>query len=90
MPSPSPEAPTHLHRKFTGLNGLILETPDADYRWRWIVTPADAETIIRGLTHDITYSNFKSTAAKQPDQSAKLSVLHDIWGIHHGWQDIDG
>ena len=77
-------------QSFTGLNGPILETPNADYRWRWIVTPADAEVITRCLTHDITYSNFKSTVAKQPDQSAKLSGLHDIWEIHHEWQKVAG
>jgi hypothetical protein len=55
-----------------------------------IVTPAAAETITRCLTHDITYSNFKSTVARQPDQSAKLTGLHDIWELHHGWQDING
>lgn len=74
----------------TALAGPILETPTTDYRWRWIVTSADAETITRCLTHDIIYSNFKSTVARQPDQSAKLTGLHDIWEIHHGWQDIDG
>jgi hypothetical protein len=74
-------------QSFTGLAGAILETPAADYRWRWIVTPADAETITHCLTDDITYSNFKSTVAQQPDQAAKLSGLHDIWAIHQGWQD---
>lgn len=73
---------------FTALTGPILETPTADYRWRWIVTPAEAEVITQRLTHDITYSNFKSTVAQQPDQSAKLTGLHDIWEIHHGWQKI--
>lgn len=73
-------------QSLTGLAGSILETPVADYRWRWIVTPADAEAITCRLTHDITYSNFKSTVAKQPDQSTKLAGLHDIWEIHHRWQ----
>ncbi len=76
-------------QSFTGLTGPILETPVADYRWRWIVTPADAEVVTRCLTHDITYSNFKSTVAQQPDQSGKLRGLHDIWAIHHGWQKSD-
>lgn len=73
-------------QSFTGLAGPILETPTADYRWRWIVTPADAETITRCLTADISYSNFKAAVAHQPDQAAKTSGLHDIWEIHHGWQ----
>lgn len=71
---------------FTGLSATILETPSADYRWRWIVSPADAETITRCLTADITYSNFKGIVARQPDQTAKLTGLHDIWEIHRGWQ----
>ncbi len=70
----------------TDLTGPILEIPTADYRWRWIVTPTEAEQITRCLTQDITYSNFKSTVAQQSDQSAKLTGLHDIWEIHHGWQ----
>jgi hypothetical protein len=73
-------------QSFTGLTGPILETPDADYRWRWIVTPADAEIVTRRLAQDIDYSNFKGTVARQPDQTAKLTGLHDIWKIHHGWQ----
>jgi hypothetical protein len=71
---------------FTGLTGTILETPTADYRWRWIVTPVEAEVITSHLTQDIAYSNFKSTVAQQPDQSTKLTGLHDIWEIHHAWQ----
>jgi hypothetical protein len=70
----------------TSLVGPILETPTADYRWRWIVTPDEAEEITRRLAQDINYSNFKGTVARQPDQSAKLPGLHDIWDIHHGWQ----
>lgn len=70
----------------TDLTGPILETPPADYRWRWIVTPAEAETITLRLTQDIHYANFKGTVAKQPDQSAKLTGLHTIWEIHHAWQ----
>lgn len=73
----------------TGLTSPILETPTADYHWRWIVTPTEAEVITRCLTHDITYSNFKSTVARQPDQATKLTGLHDIWEIHHGWQATD-
>lgn len=71
----------------SGITGPILETPTADYRWRWIVTPAEAKVITLRLTQDITYSNFKSTVAQQPDQFAKLSGLHDIWEIHHDWQN---
>lgn len=72
---------------FTGVPGPILETPTADYRWRWIVTPAEAKVITVRLTQDIIYSNFKSAIARQPDQSAKLPALHDIWTLHHGWQN---
>ncbi len=73
-------------QSFTGLAGAIIETQSADYRWRWIVSPADAETITRCLTADISYSNFKGIVARQPDQAAKLSGLHEIWEIHHRWQ----
>jgi hypothetical protein len=52
-----------------------------------IITPAQADEITRRLTQDITYSNFKGTVARQPDQSAKLTGLHEIWEIHHGWQE---
>lgn len=74
-------------QSFTGIAGTILETPSADCRWRWIVTPADAETITRCLTADISYSNFKAAVARQTDQAQKLSGLHDIWAIHHRWQE---
>jgi hypothetical protein len=75
----------NLH-SLTSLTGPILETPDADYHWRWIVTPAEAEVITRRLAQNIDYSNFKGTVAKQPDQTEKLAGLHDIWEIHHRWQ----
>jgi hypothetical protein len=71
----------------TGLNGDILETPHADYRWRWIVTPLQAKVITVRLTDDIDYTNLKGAVARQPDQSAKNTGLHDIWSIHHRWQN---
>ena len=71
----------------TGVHGEILETPHADYRWRLIITPQQGEQITTALTRDVTYSNFKASVAQQPDQSAKLQGLHEIWGIHHSWQD---
>ena len=73
----------------TGLTEPILETTDSDYRWRMIVTPVDGEYLVSLLTHDIDYTNFKGVVAKQPDQSAKLTGLHAIWEIHHGWQSDD-
>ena len=73
-------------QKLTALTGHILETPAADYRWRWIVTPTQAEAITRRLTQDIDYSNFKGVVAKQSDQCSKLTGLHAIWEIHHEWQ----
>lgn len=34
-------------QKATTLTGQIHEIPTPDYRWRWIVTPAEAEEITR-------------------------------------------
>lgn len=70
----------------TGLSGGILETPTADYRWRVIVTPEQAEPIVQQLAKDITYANFKSSVAARPDQTSRSDDLHEIWDIHRRWQ----
>lgn len=50
-----------------------------DYRWRVSLTRADFVTLAARLAEQVTYPNFKSAVAKQPDQASKSGPLHDVW-----------
>lgn len=70
----------------TGMDAEIIETPNADYRFRLIVTPHAVGGVLLALGNGITYSNFKGAIAKTPDQAHKEPGLHRIWSIHRDWQ----
>lgn len=65
----------------------ILETPAADYRFRIVVQRWKWETVAAKLTADIDYSNFKGKIAQIPNQRDKSNMLHDIWSLHHEYQE---
>ena len=73
-------------QKLTSNAAPILETPDADYRWRIILTPSESEHIVALLARDIDYPNFKASVAKRADQKQRGHDYHRIWELHHGWQ----
>lgn len=59
----------------------IEEWPQADYRWR-IRIPSDSDeicTVFAALCGSITYTNFKSEIAANPDQREKIGAYHEIW-----------
>jgi hypothetical protein len=64
----------------------IIETPDADYRWRLIVQRWKWDVVGAALVADIDYGNFKGKIATIPTQREKSGMLHDIWDIHHQYQ----
>lgn len=64
----------------------IIETPDADYRWRLIVQRWKWEIVGAHLVADIDYGNFKGKIATIPTQREKGPMLHDIWDVHHRYQ----
>ncbi len=65
----------------------IIETPQADYRWRLIVQRWKWEIVGAHLVADIDYGNFKGKMATIPEQLDKLPMLHDIWNLHHRYQE---
>ena len=61
------------------LNKKIIETEQADYRFRVIVTPRELEDIMLTLADSVDYPNFKSMIDTRPDQKNK--PYHDVWGV---------
>ena len=64
----------------------IITTPDADYCFRIIVTPATAALVMAEITERIDYPNFKSRIGETPGQLDKLPALHEVWHIMHDYQ----
>jgi hypothetical protein len=59
----------------------IIQTPEADYHWRVMITKEEASEIFLRQFQEINYPNFKSAIAQTPDQRDKLQAYHDIWGV---------
>ena len=58
----------------------IVDTPQADYRFRIIVSQPHAVSLVSRLAASIDYSNLKETVADQPDQRDKLPAYSSLWG----------
>lgn len=67
----------------------ILETPQADYRWRIICEPGEATIMLAYLAEQIDYRNFKGRMSTLPDQRPKMHDLHRVWHIMHDRQRND-
>lgn len=65
----------------------IIETPQADYRFRIVLQRWKWELVAGKLMADIDYSNFKGKMATIPQQRDKIGMLHDIWHLHHEYQE---
>lgn len=59
----------------------IIETLDADYRFRVLVPKKEMATLIAQKILDLDYPNFKSKIARSPSQKDKLAAYHEIWGV---------
>lgn len=57
----------------------IIETPDADYRYRFIVGKVGINRVFDALERSVDYPNFKAEIAALPDQRHKLRAYHEIW-----------
>lgn len=62
----------------------ILETLDADYRFRVLVSKKDVAALIAQKILDLDYPNFKNKIANVPSQKDKLTAYHEIWEVM--WQ----
>lgn len=70
-----------------GIGERIIETPEADYRWRIVVDPEVAQAAVGILVGMITYSNFKAEVHRNPDQDHKSDALLTVWGAMREVQD---
>lgn len=59
----------------------IIETLDADYRFRVLVPKKEMAVLVAQKILDLDYPNFKSKVARIPSQKDKLTVYHEIWGV---------
>jgi hypothetical protein len=58
----------------------VIETPEADYRYRIIIEPDEWKALAVKLADEVTYPNFKSEAARQHGHDAPyVKALHRIW-----------
>jgi hypothetical protein len=86
----------NLQKRFTadgfGMLGNIIETPDADYRFRIITEPATVQIVLANLADDINYPNFKSAchAAGFDDNRTYINALHAVWTTMYSTQQIGG
>jgi hypothetical protein len=74
----------NLKREFQ-LTGKIIETPQADYRWRIVCRPTTWEMLALKLAQDVDYSNFKNSVGD--DQHDK--PLMAVWSAMHRFQEDD-
>ena len=69
-----------------GLTGTYLETPDADYIARLIVTPDELPRFYALLAQTVDYPNFKGKIHDLPDQADKLGTYGRMWSAAYAYQ----
>lgn len=69
-----------------GLNGTYLETPDADYIARLIVTPGELPRFYALLAETVDYHNFKGKIHDLTDQADKLPMYGRMWSAAYAYQ----
>lgn len=58
----------------------VIETPEADYRYRIIIEPEEWTKLAGKLADEVQYTNFKSEAASQHGHdNPYIKALHRIW-----------
>jgi hypothetical protein len=70
---------SHLQALFP--DSLIVQTPDADYRFRTVVSKKVVRKFVSDQVSAITYGNFKDTVVDPDYHSACLQVwsaMHDL------------
>lgn len=65
--------------RLAALESEILETPDADYRYRLLLSGAEIGRALVALGQTINYSNFKNRIHDLPDQRHKNDAYMSIW-----------
>lgn len=57
----------------------VLEWPDADYRYRMVITLEDLLEIMVRLATDVDYASFTNRIASSDSQCNKLGAYHKVW-----------
>ena len=57
----------------------IVETPEADYRYRFVTSRKPVSFLMSKLADGIDYPNFKAEIAARPDQRRK--PYHTVWNV---------
>lgn len=68
----------------------ILTTPEADYRYRVVLTREAWAAVDAELVSEQTWSNFKNEAAQVIGQDDYVGALHRIWEVMYGVQRRQG
>lgn len=69
-----------------GIVGTYLETPDADYIARLIVTPDELPRFYTLLAQSVDYHNFKGKIHHLPDQADKVDTYGKMWSAAYAYQ----
>lgn len=66
--------------RFWAAHPEVIETPEADYRYRIIIEPGEWKALAVKLADEVTYPNFKDAAAQKHGHASKyVKALHRIW-----------
>lgn len=63
----------------TALQNEIIESPEADYRYRIIASPPEIFEILSVLAESVDYDNFPEALANNPEQQQKLETYQRFW-----------
>lgn len=76
-----------IERFDLGTSARIVETPEADYRYRVLVSRSRVADLLCKLAWELDYGNFKGEVGRLPDQRGKLPAYHRIWAEMHAVQE---
>jgi hypothetical protein len=79
----------NLKQRFPSLaSAEIRESPNNDYRYRFIIAKSLWLQVVEALAAEQTWSNFKHEAASHlgRSESEYVNALHEVWSVMHGIQ----
>lgn len=75
-----------LKKKFTELDGSVLETPHNDYRYRIFVPKDTWSRVFAELALDTDYDNFKDKVKEYSGEYPYLNSLGKVWNVMYDYQ----
>jgi hypothetical protein len=71
-----------LQKRFPKLGSFeITDTSGTDYRFRVVVPKAVWNEVVRDLTAEIDYGNFKDRAGRASGDDRYVHALHEVWAV---------